>query len=210
MLAAPVQRRTMHQSSDRSLTRSSDVAPDATREAVPDLFARVYGELKALAHRVRTGRASETLDTTALVHEAYIKLSSSRPLPWNDEGHFFAVAARAMRQVLVDAARHRLAQKRGGGEPILLSYDDGLHAAPIKPDELVALDDALGRLASRDERRARVVEYRVFCGLSTIDTARLLGVSTATVERDWRTARAWLSAEVLGEGRQILDAGAAG
>jgi RNA polymerase sigma factor (TIGR02999 family) len=199
----------MHQSSDRSFPRSLEAAPAVDREAIPDLFARVYGELKGLAHRVRTGRASETLDTTALVHEAYLKLSSSRPLLWKDEGHFFAVAARAMRQVLVDAARHRLAEKRGGGDPIVLSYDDGLHAAPIRPDELVALDDALGRLASRDERRSRVVEYRVFCGLSTADTARLLGISPATVERDWRAARAWLSAEVLGDGLRILDAGAA-
>ena len=101
-----------------------------------------------------------------------------------------------MRQVLVDAARQRISQKRGGGEPVALTYDDALHAAPVRPDELVALDEALERLASFDQRRAQVVEHRVFAGLSTADTARLLGISTATVERDWRSARAWLTTQL--------------
>jgi RNA polymerase sigma factor (TIGR02999 family) len=186
---------------DRSDTGSTGPVDGADRDAVEALFTRVYAELKGLAHRVRSGRAGETLNTTALVHEAFIKLSASKPVPWHDEAHFFAVAARAMRQVLVDAARRRLTEKRGGGEPLLMSYDDAMHASPVRPVELIALDEALERLAAFDPRRARVVEHRIFAGLSTGDTAKVLGVSAVTVERDWRTARAWLSAELArGEG----------
>jgi RNA polymerase sigma factor (TIGR02999 family) len=180
---------------------NSSVPPEDTSglpRAVDALFTRVYDELKGLAHRVRGGRGGTpgTLDTTGLVHEAYIKLAGQRNVPWKDESHFFGVAARAMRQVLVDAARQRVAQKRGGPEQFVLTYDDALHAAPVRPDELIALDDALERLMAFDPRRALVVEHRVFAGLSTADTARLLGVSTATVERDWRTARAWLTTQL--------------
>jgi RNA polymerase sigma factor (TIGR02999 family) len=168
--------------------------------SVDRLFARVYAELKGLAHRVRSGRAtSNTLDTTGLVHEAYLKLAASRDVPWNDESHFFAIAARAMRQVLVELARRQLAQKRGAADPLVMSYDDARHGAPVRPAELVALDEALERLAAFDPRRARVVEHRIFAGLSTPETARLLGISTATVERDWRAARAWLTAEMTRE-----------
>jgi RNA polymerase sigma factor (TIGR02999 family) len=155
----------------------------------------VYASLKALAHTVRAGRAGETLSTTALVHEAFLKLTTAGSVAWNDEAHFFAVAARAMRQILVDAARRELALKRGAA-PQLVSYDDVAHATPVRPAELIALDDALKRLAAMDPRRAQVVEHRVFAGLSTQETARLLGISTGTVERDWRAARAWLSAEM--------------
>jgi RNA polymerase sigma factor (TIGR02999 family) len=199
----------MHQPSDRATTPSSEGAPSESQHAAQALFARVYAELRGLAHRVRGGRAGETLNTTALVHEAYLKLAGSGPVPWKDERHFFAVAARAMRQVLVDAARRRLAGKRGGGEPLALSYDDAVHASPIRPAELLALDEALERLAAFDVRRAQVVEHRMFAGLSTTETARLLGVSTGTVERDWRAARAWLSAE-LAEHRGGGGAGAGG
>jgi RNA polymerase sigma factor (TIGR02999 family) len=167
------------------------------RSPVDALFARVYAELKGVAHRVRGGKGvGATLDTTALVHETYLKLAASRDAPWKDESHFFAIAARAMRQVLVDMARRRLAEKRGAGDPLVLSYDDALHAAPVRPAELIALDEALERLAAFDPRRAQVVEHRVFAGLSTPETARLLGISTATVERDWRTARAWLTTQL--------------
>lgn len=166
------------------------------QHGVDTLFTRVYSELKGLAHRVRAGRAPVTLDTTALVHEAYIKLAASGDTPWKNDSHFFAVAARAMRQVLIDLARRRLAQKRGGAEPLVLTYDDAMHASPVRPDDLVALDEALERLASFDQRRALVVEHRVFGGLSTTATAQLMGISTATVERDWRAARAWLTAQL--------------
>lgn len=160
-----------------------------------ELFAEVYASLKALAHQVRRGRAGETLGTTALVHEAFLRLSASKPAAWKDEAHFFAVAARAMRHILLDAARRELALKRGGGREAL-PYDDALHAPPARPEVIVALDAALETLAARDPRRAQVVEHRVFAGLSIEETARLLGVSTATVERDWRAARAWLAAQL--------------
>jgi RNA polymerase sigma factor (TIGR02999 family) len=161
-------------------------------------FAQVYDSLKGLAHTVRAGRGGETLNTTALVHEAFLKVSTANPSTWNDEGHFFALAARAMRQILTDAARRELAVKRGGGERVI-TYDDDAHIPAIRPAELIALDEALERLAAIDPRRAQVVEHRIFAGLSTIETARLLGLSTATVERDWRAARAWLSTQVLSD-----------
>lgn len=158
----------------------------------------MYASLKALAHQVRGGRAGETLGTTALVHEAFLKLSAANLASWKDEAHFFAVAARAMRQVLVDAARRELALKRGGNAAQAVTFEDALHSPPARAEDLLALDDALARLAAMDPRRAQVVEHRVFAGLSTPETARLLGISIATVERDWRVARAWLAAEVMG------------
>jgi RNA polymerase sigma factor (TIGR02999 family) len=156
----------------------------------------VYDSLKALAHAVRGGRAGDTLNTTALVHEAYLKLSNAGGAPWRDDAHFFALAARAMRQILVDAARRNIALKRGGAAARFVSYDDAAHAATARSAELLALDAALERLANVDERRAQVVEHRIFAGLSTAETASLLGISTGTVERDWRAARAWLSTEL--------------
>jgi RNA polymerase sigma factor (TIGR02999 family) len=175
------------------------IAGSRDARPVDGLFEEVYVSLKALAHTVRAGRAGDTLSTTALVHEAFLKLTSTRSVGWNDEAHFFAIAARAMRQILVDAARRQVALKRGGA-PELVSYDDATHAAAVKPEELIALDQALERLAVIDPRRARVVEHRMFTGLSTEETARLLGLSTGTVERDWRAARAWLFTEVAGPG----------
>lgn len=175
-----------------------DVAEREGAQPFDELFGHVYTELKGLAHKVRGGRAGETLNTTALVHEVFIKLATAKTVLWKDEAHFFAVAARAMRQIVVDAARRQLAQKRGGEDPQLMSYDDAEHAAPMRPAELVALDAALERLAVVDARRAQVVEHRIFAGISTQDTASLLRISTATVERDWRVARAWLAAEMAG------------
>jgi RNA polymerase sigma factor (TIGR02999 family) len=122
-----------------------------------------------------------------------MKLVPAADIDWESRAHFLGVAARAMRQVLVDAARRRLAQKRGGGDDWLVTLDDRAHAAPIRPAELVALDAALEQLAELDPRRARVVEHRFFAGLTTRETAEVLGISTGTVERDWRAARAWLA-----------------
>ena len=169
------------------------------RPTVDALFTQVYDSLKALAHTVRAGRAGESLNTTALVHEVYLKLATSSPNAWNDEAHFFAVAGRAMRHVLVDAARRELSLKRGGRESCLVTYDDSVHVAGMRPTELLALDEALERLSAIDPRRARVVEHRIFAGLTTVETAKLLGMSTVTVERDWRAARAWLSTEIADE-----------
>ena len=177
-------------------------ARESAREGPPTvdaLFTRVYDSLKGLAHAVRAGRARESLNTTALVHEVYLKLATSGPGAWNDEAHFFAVAARAMRHILVDAARRELSLKRGGHESRLVTYDDSVHDAGMRPAELLALDEALERLSAIDPRRASVVEHRIFAGLTTVETAKLLGMSTATVERDWRAARAWLSIEIADE-----------
>jgi RNA polymerase sigma factor (TIGR02999 family) len=187
----------MNRFPDLPVTALLQAASDGDEHALEQLFTRVYDELAYLARRVRGGRASDTLDTTALVHEAFIKLAPSMDGEWQGRAHFFAVAARAMRQILVDAARRQLAQKRGGSRRWLVTFDNDAHAAPVRPDELLALDDALQRLASIDPRRARVVEHRFFAGMSTRETALLLGVSTGTVERDWRAARAWLSTQIV-------------
>jgi len=159
------------------------------------LFTRVYEELRRLAHQVRGGRAGATLDTTALVHEAYIKLAPSSGTTWESRAHFFGAAARAMRQILVDAARRQLAGKRGGAQAAV-SFDEALHPAPVRAAELLALDEAIEKLRQFDSRGAQVVEYRFFAGLSTRETAELLGVSTGTVERDWCAARAWLALQL--------------
>jgi RNA polymerase sigma factor (TIGR02999 family) len=165
---------------------------------VDELFALVYASLKGLAHKVRSGRGSETLNTTALVHEAYVRLAASSARAWKDEAHFFAVAARAMRQIVVDGARREMALKRGGEDRERVTFDEATHSLPARPEELVALDAALDELARIDPRRAQVIEHRIFAGLSTGECARLLGISTATVERDWRAARAWLAVEIAG------------
>ena len=161
-------------------------------------YIRSYRELKALAHRVRAGRAGDTLSTTALVNEAWLKLAGRAPA-WRDHEHFLAIAARAMRQVLVDAARQRMAGKRGGGGRGPITLDDEAQAAPARDAALVALDEALARLALVDPRRAAVVEHRFFGGLSIPETARAMGLGSATVERDWRVARAWLALELGNE-----------
>ena len=174
---------------------------DPVRGSVPAawnaLYTQLYDELRKLAHRVRAGRAGATLSTTALVHEAYLRLDPTAELSGDKRADFFAVAAWAMRNVLVDAARRRYADKRGGGFDHVTLGDDAA-ATPVRPDELIALDEALERLRAMDARRAQVVDYRFFAGLTMPETAELLKTSVSTVERDWRTARAWLVQE-LGE-----------
>jgi RNA polymerase sigma factor (TIGR02999 family) len=185
----------MSVASDTTITALLREAAAGRSSAVDALFAHVYPELRRLARQVRSGRAGETLNTTALAHEAYLKLSGGHVVEWQERAHFFAVAARAMRQVLMDAARKRMAQKRGG-DGIAISLDDSVLGAPMRAAELVALDDALQRLAAFDPRRAAVVEHRFFGGLTMDEIATVLDVSTATVERDWRSARAWLATEL--------------
>ena len=168
-----------------------DRAQAGDAEARHQLVALVYDELRGLARRQR-GRlsASETLSTTALVHEAYEKLSR-REAGWADRQHFFRVASRAMRGILVDHARARQADKRGGGTPDL-AYDDRWMVPDDRIDEVLGLDEALARLADLDPRRAQIVELRYFVGLTIPETADVLDVSEATVKRDWTVARAWL------------------
>jgi RNA polymerase sigma factor (TIGR02999 family) len=183
---------------NHAVTTLLHAAARGDADAVERLYAHVYPQFRRLARRVRAGRAGETLSTTALVHEAYLKLARGDVADWRERAHFFAVAARAMRHVLVDAARRRLAHKRGGAHDFAVTLDDAVHGAPVRAAELVALDGALSRLAALAPRRAAVVEHRFFAGLTTDDTAEVLGISTATVEREWRAARAWLATELAG------------
>lgn len=166
--------------------------------AVGRLFTVVYAQMKAVARSQRRRQAEATLNTTALVHEAFLKLAHREQLDVRDRSHFLAVAATAMRQILIDHARSRLAGKRGGGAPSI-SFDEiesALAAGPGfgdgKAEALLALEESLARLTARSERQARVVECRFFAGLSIEETAAALGTSPATVKRDWTMAQAWL------------------
>ena len=167
------------------------------------LWSAVYDELRRVAHRqLRNERGDQSLGTTGLVHEAYLKLVRIDRVEWQSRAHFYAIAAQAMRRILINYAVARRAQKRGGGvAPVTL--DDASDEAPVMvdelADELVALDEALERLKALNERHARVVECRVFGGLSVEETAVALDVSPATVKRDWTAARAWLNREVREE-----------
>lgn len=181
------------------ITRLLAALEDEHRPAFDALLPLVYDELRALAHRQLGGyRAGRTLNTTALVHEAYLKLVDQSQATWNDRNHFFSVAAIAMRQIVVDYARRRQALKRGAGAPHrLLDEWDGA-AVPVEAQAaaLVALDRSLTRLFTLDERLGRVVELRFFGGLSVEETADVLRISTATVKRDTRAARAFLYREM--------------
>jgi len=169
--------------------------------AADDLLPMVYSELRRIAHRQLKGeRAGHTLNATALVHEAYLRLGLNR-ISWNDRVHFFAVAARAMRRVLIDYAQARRAEKRGGGAADV-TLDDTIAAPERRIDDLLAIDEALNRLEQLDPRQVMVVECHVFAGMSLDDTAAVLDVSPATVSRDWALARAWLN-RALNPGERI-------
>lgn len=164
------------------------------------LMPAVYDELKRIASRqLRSERSDHTLSPTALVHEAYLRLVSSDQARWKDRDHFFRTAARAMRRILVDHARARATAKRSRQMQVTLEPDVSA-AADLPSDEIVAVDEALERLAELDQRQARVVELRYFVGMSIEETASLLGVSPATVKRDWMVARIWLQREIMGAG----------
>lgn len=166
------------------------------RDAVDRIVPIIYGELRQVAHllllRENTGH---TLSTTALVHETYLRLVDQERVGWADRGHFLALAARAMRRILVDYARRHSALKRGAGNSPL-PLDEAVAVADERAEELLALNEALTRLAARDERAARVVECRFFGGLTAEDTATALGVTSRTVERDWAKAKSWLYEEL--------------
>lgn len=167
--------------------------PDALDRLVP----LVYEEMRRIAHgQLRRERVGHTLETTALVHETYLKLVGVRHVDWQDRAHFFSMAGRVMRRVLVDYARARNRVKRGGGvETVVLSE---VEAPMISPDKFLELDEALTRLETLSPRQCRVVECRCFAGLTVEETARTLDASTATVKRDWAFARAWLNRELDG------------
>jgi RNA polymerase sigma factor (TIGR02999 family) len=162
------------------------------------MFSLVYDELRALAARkLRSERDGHTLGTTALVHEAWLELNKLDRIQWQNRAHFLAVAAQAMRRILIDYAVARRTQKRGGGQKLVsLDEGDALAIAQERADELVELDEALARLQAVNERQARVVECRFYGGMSVEETADALKVSPATVKRDWAIARAWLNREL--------------
>jgi RNA polymerase sigma-70 factor, ECF subfamily len=170
--------------------------PVANRQALDQLFSVTYEELRRLASAVRRGDPSATLSPTALVNEAWLKLAKSPDIGATSRLHFKRIAARAMRQLLVEAARRRNADKRGGGAEITVSFDDALKKAPSSEDEVLALNHALDTLAEMNPRQAVMVESRFFGGLEIPETAEMLGVSEATVLRDWRAAKAWLANEL--------------
>jgi len=166
------------------------------RSVVDALMPRVYEELRVLARRqLRGERAGHTIQTTALVHEAYLKLVRQDQVSWQNRAHFFSLAALSMRRILINYANSRLAEKRGGGQ-VVATFEEHLVPRETRAEELVALDEALTRLATLSERQSLVVTYRFFGGLTQEEIAEVLGVSVPTVRRDWRLARAWLSKEM--------------
>jgi RNA polymerase sigma factor (TIGR02999 family) len=166
------------------------------QSALDTLMPLVYDELHRMARRyMRRERAGHTLQTSALVNEAYLRLAGQRDIEWQSRAHFFAVAARVMRHLLVDYARNQKYAKRGGGAH-QVTLDEAAIVSTGRNEQLLALDEALARLASIDNRKSRLVELRYFGGMSTEETAEVLGVSAITVKREWQKAKAWLYREM--------------
>jgi len=171
---------------------------EGSKEALDHLAPLVHRELHRIAGRLMAGqRPNHTLQATALVNEAYLRLVDAQQVNWQDRTHFFALCALAMRQILVDHARSRVSAKRGGGQ-VSIELEEGLTAGSSPQANLLELDDALNRLATLDLRKSQVIELRFFGGLSVAETAEALKVSPETVQRDWKFARAWLYGELSG------------
>ena len=189
----------MSPSSPADVTRLLQAWSDGDAAALDELLPVVYRELHRQAQRYMRGQSpGHTLQATALVNEAYLRLAGTDPVDWKSRAHFFGVAAKAMRSILVDHARARRASKRGGGaEPVTLAAAD---EAGAKQVEVLELDETLQRLADLDPRKANLVELRWFGGLSIEEAAEVLDVSPATAKREWRTARAWLRRELAPSG----------
>jgi RNA polymerase sigma factor (TIGR02999 family) len=166
------------------------------QQALDSLVPLVYSELRQIAHQyLQRERSDHTLQSTALVHEAYVRLVGHNVPQWQDRAHFFGVAARVMRQILVEYARNRHAAKRGGGV-CKVTLEEGLEVPKPLDLDVIVLDDALKNLATLDPQQSQIVELRFFAGLSIEDTSEVLGISPATVSREWTSARAWLHREV--------------
>lgn len=168
------------------------------QEALEKLIPVVYDELRRqAAGYLRRERTGHTLQTTALIHEAYLRLINQQNIEWQNRAHFYAIAARLMRQILVDHARNRQAAKRGGSD-IRVPLEEAVAISSGENVDLVALDEALTRLAKIDSQQSRIVELRYFSGLSVEETAEVVGVSSRTVRRDWNVAKAWLRQQIGG------------
>ena len=169
------------------------------KKALDKLMPIVYEELRRQAARyLRKEQPGHTLQTTALIHEAYVRLVDQRHVQWQNRAHFFGIAAQLMRRILVDHARTKKRVKRGGSD-VKVSIDDANVAVKGQDLDVVALDEALQRLAEIDEQQSRVVELRFFSGLTVEETAEVMGISKATVKRDWSMAKAWLHRELTGD-----------
>ncbi|HKA20765.1 MAG TPA: sigma-70 family RNA polymerase sigma factor [Blastocatellia bacterium] len=192
----------VHQITERLIAWSSgDVA------ALDDVIHAVYQELRQMADRyLRKERSEHTLQPTALVHEAYLRLIDQNQVSWQNRAHFFGVAAQMMRRILIDHAKSKHREKRGGAATPM-PLDEAIDLSQTRVSELVALDDALTGLATIDERKSRVVELRFFGGLSVEETADVLQVSPQTVLRDWKLAKAWLYQEINNETHNSLSGG---
>jgi RNA polymerase sigma-70 factor, ECF subfamily len=181
---------------EKDVTKLLEAWRSGDGDALGEVMPLVYDELHRMAKRYMGSQPSgQTLQTTALIHEAYLKLAENREKQWQNRAHFFAVAARAMRHILVDHARSRHAEKRGG-EARKVSLDEAAIVSIERIAEMIALDDALEKLEREDERKCRVVELRYFGGLSVEETGEVLKISSETVQRDWRFAKSWLLREL--------------
>jgi RNA polymerase sigma-70 factor (ECF subfamily) len=187
----------MAESNNADTTQLLRAWADGDTDALRELTPRVYSELRRMAARLlQNERPGYSLQSADLVHEVYLRLVNARELDWQHRAHFFAVSATVMRRILLDRARRRVAGKRGGGKAQPLDLTQSLDVAQAKARELVALDEALSALAEVDPRKSRIVELRFFGGLSVKETAEIVKVSSDTVMRDWKLARAWLLTEL--------------
>ena len=183
----------------QTVTQLLRASRDGSREALDRLFSLLYDELRRVAHRQLLGQHGDaTLNTTALIHEAYLRMVDQNQVDWGDRAHFFGYAARVMRGIIVDYARRRGALKRGG-QMTRLSFEDSDLPVEAQAEMIVAVDQALTRLAELNERLSRVVECRFFGGMSIDETAAALSVADRTVRRDWIKAKAWLYEALSGE-----------
>ncbi len=182
--------------SDHDVTQLLAELTGGNQAVVNALLPLIYDQLHRMAdNQLRRERKDHTLNATALVHEAYLKLVDQSRVTWQNRAHFLGVAAQAMRRILINYAQQRRAQKRGG-DMVATTFDDDLIPREARADQLIDLDEALTRLKAMSERQAAVVEYRFFGGLTHEEIAEVLGVSVPTVRRDWRMARAWLSRQL--------------
>ena len=190
----------MNQQAQSEITQMLIELTDGNQDVVDQILPHIYDELKRLASSyLRRERVNHTLQPTALVHEAYMKLIDQKRVHWQNRAHFFGIAAQVMRRILMDHARKHQADKRGGEAEKLPIEEDILIVSHDKSAELVALDDALQDLAAIDEQKAKIVELRYFGGLSIEETAEVMGVSVPTINRQWRMAKAWLYSQITAE-----------